>query len=235
MAKKKQLRFDPHRSLRGKEERAWPFVKRAFDREWIPILLALESKETPKEIKDSLRNYIIISMVSTIEKKLRQLAAKNIDAFDLSVANLVEGTITIPLSAIDVIAKGKVTRGSLIAANFSFANPREINFFFSRLLGIKFFDTIRELDYLDPYNYVKHAANLNRNWDNFMEMFDTRNIIVHEKYQVELSNSQIKSLVNCTLNFLDAAVTVGSYDMKEKVDEHIEVLRTTSKRRWKPS
>jgi hypothetical protein len=148
-----------------------------------PILSALEDVNIPLDVKACLRNYLIITLVSTMENYLRAVAIRNIDDRNVDISKVVGGEITIPLTAFESITRHQLTKGSLVASNFSFARPTQINDFFSNTLNLDFFALIKELDRLDPYNYFHYAASLNRNWIKFMEMFDLRDRLVHEKSQ----------------------------------------------------
>lgn len=48
----------------------------------------------------------------------------------MDIAKVVEGEITIPLSAFEFMSKGYLTEGTLVASNYNFANPDQINDFF---------------------------------------------------------------------------------------------------------
>jgi hypothetical protein len=48
----------------------------------------------------------------------------------MDIAKVVEGQITIPLSAFEFMSKGHLTEGTLVASNYNFANPDQINDFF---------------------------------------------------------------------------------------------------------
>ena len=48
----------------------------------------------------------------------------------MDIAKVVEGQITIPLSAFECMSKGHLKEGTLVASNHNFANPDQINDFF---------------------------------------------------------------------------------------------------------
>jgi hypothetical protein len=48
----------------------------------------------------------------------------------MDIAKGVEGEITIPLSAFVFMSKSHLSEGTLVASNYNFANPDEINDFF---------------------------------------------------------------------------------------------------------
>jgi hypothetical protein len=103
------------------------------------------------------------------------------------------------------VKKEQYTAGELVATNFNYSNYDEIQKVLSRLLDLDFLGTARELDRTDPYTYVKGAISLNNNWEQFKEMFDLRDDVTHEMKDVELSRTELLSLADNTMNFLDAA------------------------------
>ena len=175
-----------------------------------PILDALEDHNIPEDIQNSLRNYLVISLVSAIEVYFKTVAIKNIDNWNMNISNVINEEVRIPLSAFEEISKGDLTRGKLIVSNFSFATLDDIDEFFSKALKIRCLEILKEFDRLDPSNYFPHAASLNRNWKSFTEMFQLRNRVVHDREQVTLYPIQLRSLCNRTMNLLDAAQIVCS-------------------------
>lgn len=99
-----------------------------------PILDALEDHNIPEDIQNSLRNYLVISLVSNIEVYFKTVAIKNIDNWNMNISNVINEEVRIPLSAFEEISKGDLTRGKLIVSNFSFATLDDIDEFFQRRL-----------------------------------------------------------------------------------------------------
>lgn len=110
--KPKKNRWQEHK-MKNVREREWPLVQYAFDHEWLPILASLDSKEISPDLQLCLRNYLIISMVTTIEVTLWNLAARNINSHEFNLSIIIEGEITLPLTAIDKISEGKATKGAI--------------------------------------------------------------------------------------------------------------------------
>ncbi len=192
---RKKITFHKSSIIKKRDRRPkWPRLKNIYAHEMKPILSALEDVNIPLDVKACLRNYLIITLVSTMENYLRAVAIRNIDDRNVDISKVVGGEITIPLTAFDSITRHQLTKGSLVASNFSFARPNQINDFFSKTLNLDFFALIKELDRLDPYNYFHYAASLNRNWIKFMEMFDLRDRLVHEKKPITLYAKQLTSL-----------------------------------------
>ncbi len=215
MTNKKQVIY--HESARQKKDNTpeWRRVNWARFHTMIPILDALENQNIPEDIQNALRNYLVISLVSTIEFYFKSIAIKNIDKWNMNISDIVNKEITVPFSAFDQIKAGDTTKGTQIARRFSFAKLDDIDDFFSKALKIQCLERIKEFDRLDPSNYFHYAASLNRNWKSFTEMFELRNKVVHDKKQVTLTTNQLRSLCNCTMNLLDHAQIVCSGEFNE--------------------
>lgn len=138
---------------------------------------------TKDDEKIFLINYFFIRFVTVIETFCRNAVISIIDQQNIDVAPLFQkGESTIPIDSIDEIKKKEFTKGRVVATNFSFQNPKDINFVFSHLLNIDFFDTIRDFKNLEDIKNDVDSKDLTgfiENWDNFLEIFEIRNQIVH--------------------------------------------------------
>jgi len=229
MTNKRQLTYRKSAIREQDDTPEWRRVSWARLHEMEPILDALQNQNIPIDIKNCLKNCLIISLVSTIEVYFRSVATKSIDKWNTDISKVVQEEVRIPLSAFEYISKGNITRGSLVASNFSFAQPSDINEFFSKALSIKCFEILKEFDRLDPSNYFPYAASLNRNWKSFMQMFELRNSLVHDKQPITLSPKQLKSLCNCTMNLLDAAQIVCNKEFNKNFKRRLAWLRQRQK------
>lgn len=154
MSRRKAV-YSERKAAKKPEYPFWPIANHAFNHEWKPILDSLSSDNISPELRLCLKNYLVISLVSTIEKVFWNLARYNIDKFSLDTSNIVKDQVTIPLSVLDMKKQVSITKGKIIASSFNFANPKDIEFFFSHLLHLQFFESIKLIDKNDPYNYVK--------------------------------------------------------------------------------
>lgn len=224
-------RYIARKAEKNATRRFWQLASHAFNTQMVPILQALESGQGKEKLEPVLKNYLVINMVSTVETVLWNLAVYNIDKHNPDVSRVLKGDITIPVEALEKIAKGRVTKGKIVAANFNFANPHDMDEFFTNLLKLRFFETIKVMDKEDPFNWIERARSLDVNWDNFIEMFELRNRVVHDREMVKLSPSQLGSLVNCTMNLLEAGTVVGNFDYRHLIESHVASLKKWSNKK----
>jgi hypothetical protein len=62
--------------------------------------------------------------------------------------------------------------------------------------GSDFFSAIKKIDWYDPLKIFKDAISMNKNWDNFENMFNLRNDIIHHMKDANLSIKQAVSLAD---------------------------------------
>lgn len=151
-------------------------------------------KSTDPELRKLLINYFLIRFVSVIENFCKNKVIFIIDENNLNVNSLFSrNEMTINIEIINEIKKKEFTKGRLTAINFNFQNPDDINYVFSRLFNINFFETI--------FGYVEIKENkekikkndevllelkkLIHEWDEFLELFDIRNQIVHSLKSID--------------------------------------------------
>jgi len=93
-----------------------------------------------------------------------------------------------------------------------------------------FFDAVKKIDWFDPYKYVKGARAIFYNWNNFLNMFELRNKIIHEIEFNKLSYSKIASICDNTMNFLDATVFIFEPQFRTSVIDRLESKKTLRQR-----
>jgi hypothetical protein len=201
-------------------------IKAIWAEEMIPILAALDSTDTDEGLKQGLRKYLVIMLVSIVEEYLMHVASRIIDEDKLDVSKVAESEIVVPLSKIEYLKKADVTLGKIIASGVNFTNPANMNDFFSRLLNYKdFLDVIRKLDEQDTVVlYFTNAVALYKNWDNFMAMFDLRDAVVHGMQEVKLSNRQLLSLCDNVMDFIENASLACDPKSKDDVNRRLGLL-----------
>lgn len=141
-----------------------------------PLITDLLSKN---KLAPILKKFVIIRLVTIFETFMKNFAIKLIDENDLNVNTLFgKGEISIPLKNFSEIKKGSFTKGRIVASNFNFQSPNDVNFVFSRLLKIPFFDTVLEYTKLRGKPVADWDSFLT-SFDDFLKTFDNRNEIIH--------------------------------------------------------
>jgi len=179
-------------------------------------LLLSDPKRYNRHVNDVLTMYIIIRNVSALEYYLRQVASKIVDndnnnksidfskffTYDFETefakANQKRGTRR----------RKKLTKGQAFASQFDFVNPGEIDWVFTRLLGKKFFVSIKKINPRageHPWKCRRRSRGLVKNWKNFMKMFEQRNEIVHLMKRIRLNKEELCYLCNNTRMFMEQA------------------------------
>lgn len=201
---------------------AWTRAEDFFDEEIKPIVDLLQTERITRSHETWLKNYLVIRLVSVMEDFFKTLVRERVDEYKIPISSLYSGEAKMSIHHLDELLsnkkKGTHTTGEIIANESSFANFREINTLFTKLLksdkkfgrcGKDFLSGIKQLDWYNPYKEeFKRAKSLNKNWDNFQKTFDIRNDIVHRMKNAELSIHQIASLSDIALNAMDAASAI---------------------------
>lgn len=178
-----------------------------LDRELEEVISALEKPRN--KISKQLKKYIIIRLVTIIETYLQNIVSELIDDYDLDVTSLFQGTeIPIPIKHFKEIQKKDFTKGKIMAINFNFQNINEIDKVFSHLLGLNFFETLKDwIDFgIERKVISKSEVHLLENWDKFQEMFSLRNEIVHTlqtPHKIRKNVDYFKSLWDTTWHFIN--------------------------------
>lgn len=208
----------------------WRYTISYFQNEIHPILEKLYDNNFDQRIKKSLRKYLIIALVTIVEQYFINEARRVVDEYDMDISTVLRGRISIPISDFDKMKKqGILTKGNIVASSFNFADPHEIDDVFSQLLNFrfKFFEVIQKVDRSNRARYVFRGRSIDINYKKFMEVFRLRHAIVHEMKDVELSNWQLVSLWDNTMNILDAAYMIVMPDSRKNIEQIIELNRNS--------
>jgi hypothetical protein len=190
-----------------------------------PILDKLYDKNFDEKIKLTLRNYLIVSLVSSMEYFFRNEARRIVDEQDKDITLLFSGDIPIPISSLDQLIKEKsITKGNIVASSINFANLDDIHDTFSNLLKINdFFDYVTKLERSNPSRYVRrgHGPPIDIDIKKLREAFSLRNEVVHAMRQVELSNNQLVSRWDNVMNIMDAAIAIFDPTLRKSLDKQV--------------
>lgn len=202
------------------------FVRQFLDNQIEPSFTKLYDENFDEKLKLALRNYLIISLVSTMEYFFRNEARRIVDKYDKDIRPLFPGQILpIPISSLDQLIREKsITKGNIVASSFNFVSLDDINKLFSRLLELDFFDYVRKLERSNPSRYVfrGHGPPIDIDIKKLLEAFSLRHQVVHEMRQVEISNWQLVSRWDNAMNIMDAAVAMFDPKLRKDLDEAVE-------------
>jgi len=208
--------FNP-RKIQGLSEEVPPDI---WDLQLEELALAIGDIGNIKSepVIQSLKNYAIIYLVTIIEDTAKRDLQFIIDNGDLKIKNLFQrDELHIGLDSLDDLKSDELTKGTIIASNFNFQNPNVIDYVFSKMYKLNFFETLLEFCNL-PVNIKTDQADemyqdrqfLIKNWNLLKEIPELRNKIVHNlNYNVEYDTEQIHVLIRTVSVFLYFMIQFG--------------------------
>ena len=131
-----------------------PILSRLFEKNMAEHPSMSESERYDEFVSEVITRYIIIRNVSVLEGFLRQIASMIVDKetgadFSKFFTDYKDFDSKLKEVNNDRGRRGrgkKLTKGQFFASQFNFVNPEEINWVFSRLFGLKFFDTVKRIN-----------------------------------------------------------------------------------------
>lgn len=175
------------------------------------------------------KKYLVVSCVSLIEKFITRRIREYINEQRLDVSKFKT-----PTSYEKMLKKypdKQFTKGKSVVIQHDFTNVDAINNVAGcaldqderfKEIGMDFFTAVRELDWYDPYKYIKGIRGvkpLTENWDNFMNMFALRHRIIHEFDQKPISVYTVANMCDSTMNFLDATDFIFMMKHREDISD----------------
>lgn len=175
-----------------------------------PILELLHNKNTSEAIKNSLRKFLIISLVSTFEFYFKSMTRYYVDKNAVDLTKLFKDELCFKLSELDELLKDNLlTRGNIVVSSIHFDDLNQINNFVSRLLDINLFKYLYEENTKDKCKMmIKNAPPIDIDYKNLLEAFELRHAVIHEHSHVPYSYTRILKLWDNAMNIFDIANTV---------------------------
>ena len=122
---------------------------------------------------------------------------------------MFSGEMSFSLSDLDRMQKeGTLTKGNIVASNFSFGNLDDINHVFSKLMGLDFIDYVHKLNDINQTRYIQKGHPIPIDYGKLEGAYHMRNEIVHELKNPKISNWGILSLWDNIMNIMDISVAV---------------------------
>jgi hypothetical protein len=231
--REKRIKF-LKKELKKMKKKHWPFIDAFYQNEMIPIIEYLKKDNgIINSLKPPLKKYLIISCVSLIERSLLLLTVRIIDEDKIDLDKIL-GKKNFKSRYLEYNKKNpKITEGQYYSgeSDVNFQDPERIKDVFTSLLnndndfktlGIDIFDAIKKIDGYDPYKYVKGTRRIDKNWKNFIKMFEKRHRLIHEMNFSGITDSQVYSFCDNTMNFLDAIIFICIKQFRHDV---IDVLK----------
>ena len=86
-----------------------------------PLLDLLNNRNTPLAIKNSLKRFLVISLISTFEFYFKNMASKYVDSNNVDLTQLFKDEICFKLSDLDIILKDNIiTKGNILISSVKF-------------------------------------------------------------------------------------------------------------------
>lgn len=153
--------------------------------ELLQISNALEDEKLNPKLKNLLKNYVFIRLVSIIENYFRECVRVHIDNYNFEFKGLLSNDeIKISILDLQEIKKSeRATAGRIIANAYNFQNLEEIDSVLSRLLGRSFFAEVNNR--VQRYKFATKQVDYLFDWKELSEIFTIRHDIVHRMKNVE--------------------------------------------------
>jgi hypothetical protein len=186
-----------------------------------PSIYSLSSKapnQLDSHIKNQLKRFLIIELVSVFENYFKYMTAYYVDKNKVDLSILFEDTITFKLSELEtVLDDARHTRGNIIVSSLKFDGLDKVNKIVSKLLDIDFFKYLYEENTHDKCRMMVKGPPIDINFKNLYEAFELRNKVVHELEQVTYNYTKIVGLWDNVMNIFDIATTIFmSADLLER-------------------
>lgn len=116
-------RLDPRR-IRGLSRKGPArYAERLLNTEILPWIRALKG-DVELGVKESLRKYLIVSLVGTLEYFFNNQAKRYVDEYNIDISALgFQGELCFSVPHLDQMLKGKyLTKGNIVVSSFNFLN-----------------------------------------------------------------------------------------------------------------
>ena len=203
-------KFNPERA---REAPKGPVIRHTMnycENEIRPLLDLLNNGDTPPAIKKSLKRFLVISLISTLEFYFKNMASKYVDSNNVDLTKLFRDEICFKLSDLDTILKDKIiTKGNILISSVKFSDLHQINNFISKLLEIDLFKYLYSENTKDKYKMmIRKAPPIDINYEHLFEAYDLRNKVVHGLSDVPYSSTRILKLWDNAMNIFEIANTI---------------------------
>ena len=170
-----------------------------------------------EEFQILMKNQLLVSLVSTIEYHLKAFFSYLIDDMDIEPKNILyEDSIEINLDVLKQLKTSNLTKGRIITAHLNTLKPGKLYSIMSR---------INNLDYFNWYDDITDSS---KTYDEFRNLHDERNDIIHnfidtEKSLEDLDHTIVANSNICIQLVVFTQLNLGIFEKNwssEKINRH---------------
>ena len=164
-----------------------------------------------------MKNQLLVSLVATIEYHLKAFFSYLIDDMNIEPKNILyEDSIEINLDVLKQLKTSNLTTGRIITAHLNTLKPSKLYSIMSR---------INNLDY---FNWFDNITGSSKSYDEFRNLHDERNDIIHnfidtEKSLEELDHTIVANSNICIQIIVFTQLNLGIFEnnwSSEKINQH---------------
>ncbi|MCA9813259.1 MAG: hypothetical protein KC483_10440 [Nitrosarchaeum sp.] len=191
------------------ESNIMPRLNFFAEQEIRPILKEIKNQKHGNIVRVTLTNYLLIRTITFFEIYMKTHAYKLAKDHPSRAKNLFY-TILVDEPIQDQVV-----------SSFNFSNLGDINTVFTSLHNVDNYleaikyesETYGGYFYEDPH--IKYTKPLDKNWNQFKQIFELRNDIVHSDANLYLKYSEIRDFTGNIIQFILCSFTVAIWDFPE--------------------
>ena len=170
-----------------------------------------------EEFQILMKNQLLVSLVATFEHHLKAFFSYLIDDMDIEPKNILyEDSIEINLDVLKQLKTSNLTKGRIITAHLNTLKPGKLYSIMSR---------INNLDY---FNWFDNITGSSKSYDEFRNLHDERNDIIHnfidtEKSLEDLDHTIVANSNICIQLVVFTQLNLGIFEKNwssEKINQH---------------
>ena len=174
-----------------------------------------------EEFQILMKNQLLVSLVATFEHHLKAFFSYLIDDMDIEPKNILyEDSIEINLDVLKQLKTSDLTKGRIITAHLNTLKPGKLYSIMSR---------INNLDY---FNWFDNITGSSKSYDEFRNLHDERNDIIHNFIDTEKSLSELDHTIAANSNIsiqlvVFTQLNLGIFEKKwssEKINQHYNLF-----------
>lgn len=158
----------------------------------------LDKKNIDPILEKQIKNSIVIKLIALVDNYCKNIVADLIDNYHMNPIELFKNSEIHSPNVIPDKLEKFITPGRIVATNFNFQDPEEINFVISNLLRIDFFGSLRRFSWGFDYDVeTKQQVEEDRKmwFPMFLQSIRLRHKIAHEHSEdIRIQLSELRYL-----------------------------------------